>query len=30
MPPQRIYWFDGWQFRPHVYAVKGKRDPQNL
>jgi peptide/nickel transport system permease protein len=27
MPPQRVYWFDGWQFRPHVYAVKGARDP---
>ena len=26
MPPQRIYWFDGWRFRPHVYAVTGKRD----
>jgi peptide/nickel transport system permease protein len=27
MPPQRIHWFDGWRFRPHVYAVKGARDP---
>ena len=26
MPPQRVYWFDGWLFRPHVYAVTGKRD----
>ena len=26
MPPQRIYWFEGWRFRPHVYAVTGKRD----
>ncbi|HET6319400.1 MAG TPA: ABC transporter permease [Chloroflexota bacterium] len=27
MPPQRIYWFDGWRFSPHVYAFKGGRDP---
>ena len=26
MPPQRIYWFEGWRIRPHVYAVTGKRD----
>lgn len=26
MPPQRLYFFDGWRFAPHVYAVKGKRD----
>ena len=26
MPPQRVYWFDGWRFSPHVYAVTGKRD----
>ncbi len=26
MPPQRIYLFEGWRFRPHVYAVTGKRD----
>jgi len=30
MPPQRIHWFDGWRFRPHVYAVKGARDPQTF
>jgi peptide/nickel transport system permease protein len=30
MPPQRIYWFDGWRFRPHVHAVKGVRDPQTF
>jgi peptide/nickel transport system permease protein len=30
MPPQRIYWFDGWSFRPHVYAVKGARDPKTF
>ena len=28
MPPQAIHWFDGWRFRPHVYGVKGVRDPQ--
>jgi peptide/nickel transport system permease protein len=27
MPPQPLYLFDGWRFRPHVYAVKGRRDP---
>jgi peptide/nickel transport system permease protein len=27
MPPQLIYLFDGWHFSPHVYAVKGRRDP---
>ena len=27
MPPQRVYWFDGWRFSPHVFAVKGARDP---
>jgi peptide/nickel transport system permease protein len=26
MPPQRLYWFDGWRLRLHVYAVEGKRD----
>jgi peptide/nickel transport system permease protein len=26
MPPQRLYWFDDWRLRPHVYAVEGKRD----
>src|SRR5262249_11345227 len=30
MPPQPIRWFDGWRFRPHVYAVKGARDPQTF
>jgi peptide/nickel transport system permease protein len=30
MPPQRIYWFDGWNLRPHVYAVKGARDPKTF
>ena len=30
MPPQPIYWFEGSRFRPHVYAVKGARDPQTF
>src|ERR671922_2849621 len=30
MPPQPIYWFEGWRFRPHVYAVKGRRDPRTF
>jgi peptide/nickel transport system permease protein len=30
MPPQPIYWFEGWRFRPHVYAVKGRRDPKTF
>ena len=27
MPPQRVYWFDGWHFAPYVHGVKGARDP---
>jgi peptide/nickel transport system permease protein len=30
MPPQRVHWFDGWRLRPHVYAVKGARDPKTF
>jgi peptide/nickel transport system permease protein len=30
MPPQTVHWFDGWRLRPHVYAVKGARDPQTF
>jgi peptide/nickel transport system permease protein len=30
MPPQRLYWFDGWAFSPHVYGLKGMRDPQTF
>jgi peptide/nickel transport system permease protein len=30
MPPQPVHWFDGWKFRPHVYAVKGRRDPRTF
>lgn len=27
MPPQPIHWFEDGRFSPHVYAVKGMRDP---
>jgi hypothetical protein len=30
MPPQRVHWFDDGRFGPHVYAVKGARDPQTF
>ena len=30
MPPQPFYFFDGWRFSPHVYAVKGRRDPMTF
>jgi peptide/nickel transport system permease protein len=30
MPPQPIYFFDGWRFSPHVRAVKGRRDPMTF
>jgi peptide/nickel transport system permease protein len=30
MPPQRVYWLDGGRFAPHVYALKGARDPQTF
>jgi peptide/nickel transport system permease protein len=30
MPPQRVHWFDGWSLQPHVYAVKGARDPKTF
>jgi peptide/nickel transport system permease protein len=30
MPPQPIYFFDGWRFSPHVHAVKGRRDPMTF
>jgi peptide/nickel transport system permease protein len=26
IPPQSIHWYDEGSFRPHVYALKGKRD----
>lgn len=25
--PQPVHWFDGGTFRPHVYALEGRRDP---
>jgi peptide/nickel transport system permease protein len=30
MPPQRVYWFDGWRFAPYVHGVTGARDPQTF
>jgi peptide/nickel transport system permease protein len=30
MPPQPIHWFDGKRFSPHVYAIKGRRDPRTF
>jgi peptide/nickel transport system permease protein len=30
MPPQPISFFDGWRFSPHIYAVKGRRDPMTF
>jgi peptide/nickel transport system permease protein len=30
MPPQRVYWFEGWRFAPYVHGFKGARDPQTF
>jgi peptide/nickel transport system permease protein len=30
MPPQAIHWTDDGKFSPHVYAVKGARDPKTF
>jgi peptide/nickel transport system permease protein len=30
MPPQRVYFFDGWRFAPYVHGIKGVRDPQTF
>jgi len=30
MPPQRVYFFDGWRFAPYVHGFKGMRDPQTF
>jgi peptide/nickel transport system permease protein len=30
MPPQALHLFDGWRFQPHVYGLKGVRDPQSF
>lgn len=27
LPPQPIHWYDGDNFRPHVFGLTGKRDP---
>ena len=30
MPPQPIYWLDGGRFYPHVFGLKGARDPKTF
>lgn len=30
LPPQPIHWFDGDEFRPHVFGLTGKRDPKTF
>jgi peptide/nickel transport system permease protein len=30
LPPQRIQWFDGGRWAPHVYGLAGRRDPVTL
>ena len=30
MPPQRIYWFDGGRFGPHVHGRQGRPRPADL
>ena len=30
IPPQSIHWFDEGRFAPHVYGLKGVRDPRTL
>jgi peptide/nickel transport system permease protein len=30
LPPQRIHWFDGGRFAPHVFGLTGKRDPMTF
>jgi len=30
LPPQRIHWFDGGRFSPHVYSLTGMRDPNTF
>jgi len=30
LSPQRIHWFDGRRFAPHVYGFTGRRDPVTL
>ncbi|MCB9147301.1 MAG: ABC transporter permease [Caldilineaceae bacterium] len=30
LAPQSIHWYDGDEFRPHVFGVTGKRDPKTF
>jgi peptide/nickel transport system permease protein len=30
IPPQAIHWFDNGRFAPHVYGLKGVRDPRTF
>ncbi len=30
MPPQKVHWFQDGKLSPHVYAVKGARDPKTF
>lgn len=30
MPPQKVYWLDEGKLSPHIYAVKGARDPKTF
>ena len=30
MPPQKVYWLDDGKLSPHIYAVKGARDPKTF
>jgi peptide/nickel transport system permease protein len=30
LPPQRVHWFDGERWSPHVYSLSGRRDPLTL
>lgn len=30
LPPQRVHWFDGGRWSPHVYGLSGRRDPLTL
>ncbi|HMR31054.1 MAG TPA: ABC transporter permease [Geminicoccaceae bacterium] len=30
IPPQPIHWFDDGAFAPHVFALKGRRDPRTF
>lgn len=30
IPPQPIHWIEDGRFRPHVYALKGRRDPRTF